>query len=140
MSTKRKTTEQFIEEAKKIHGNEYDYSKVDYINNRTKLGIICTKHGEFWQSPRQHLRGQGCPKCGAFKNRKYTVKVKPNGKKYSTEEFINKLKEIYGDKYDYSKVEYTNRNSKIILICKKHGEFVKTATDLIHKKNWMPIL
>lgn len=138
MSTKRKTTEQFIEEAKKIHGNEYDYSKVDYINNRTKLCIICTKHGEFWQSPRQHLRGQGCPKCGAFKNRKYTVKVKPNGKKYSTEEFINKLKEIYGDKYDYSKVEYTNRNSKIILICKKHGEFVKTATDLIHKKTGCP--
>ena len=60
----KKTTEQFIEEAKKIHGNKFDYSKVEYINARTKVCIICPKHGEFWQTPDSHLRGRGCKKCG----------------------------------------------------------------------------
>lgn len=61
--SKRKTTEQFINEAKKFHGNKYDYSKVDYINNSTKVTIICPVHGEFEQRPRSHLEGYGCAKC-----------------------------------------------------------------------------
>lgn len=139
MSTKKKTTEQFINEAKQIHGDKYDYSKVEYVNNLTKVCIICPEHGEFWQVPKQHLRGQGCPKCGLYKNKKHDeFNVRPRGKKYTQEEFINKLKEIYGDKYDYSKVEYVNIHSKITLICKKHGEFVKTATDLLSVKTGCP--
>lgn len=134
MSTKKKTTEQFIEESKKIHGNKYDYSKIDYKNQRTKVCIICPEHGEFWQNPRQHLRGQGCPKCGLHKNKKHTCVTKPRGKKYTQKEFLDILFSIYGNKYDYSKVNYTGRNCKIILICKKHGEFIKSATDLINKK------
>lgn len=59
----RKTTEQFIADAIVVHGNKYDYSKVDYVNNSTKVCIICPEHGEFWQTPNAHLRGDNCPKC-----------------------------------------------------------------------------
>lgn len=61
---KRKTTEQFISEARKVHGDKYDYSMVEYVNARTKVCIVCPEHGEFWQIPDSHLRGRGCWKCG----------------------------------------------------------------------------
>ena len=57
----------FIEKAKKIHGDKYDYSKVEYINSHTKVCIICPEHGEFWQTPNNHLHGYGCPKCKSDK-------------------------------------------------------------------------
>ena len=57
------TTEQFIKKAQQIHNNKYDYSKVEYVNNRTKVCIICPEHGEFWQTPHSHLSGKGCPHC-----------------------------------------------------------------------------
>ena len=60
---KKSNTEEFIKKAKKVHGNKYDYSKVNYINNHTNVTIICPEHGEFEQTPKGHLRGQGCPKC-----------------------------------------------------------------------------
>lgn len=59
----RKTTEQFIEEAKKIHGNKYDYSLVEYKNNSTKVKIICPKHGIFEQKPDAHIQNNGCYMC-----------------------------------------------------------------------------
>lgn len=62
---KKLTTEEFIERARKVHGDKYDYSGTDYINNRNKVCIFCPEHGEFWQAPSDHLKGQGCPKCGA---------------------------------------------------------------------------
>ncbi len=62
-SNVRKTTEQFIEEARQVHGNKFDYSKVEFVNNHTKICVICPEHGEFWQTPNDHLRGHGCPKC-----------------------------------------------------------------------------
>ena len=66
---KRKTTEQFIAEAKAVHGSKYDYSKVEYKNNKTKVCIICHIHGEFLQVPKDHLDGIGCKKCGRLKRR-----------------------------------------------------------------------
>lgn len=59
---KRKTTKEFIEEAKMVHGNKYDYSKVVYVNNNTKVEIICPEHGSFFQRPNDHLKKNGCPK------------------------------------------------------------------------------
>lgn len=104
------TTEQFIATAREVHGNKYDYSKVDYVNSYTKVLIICPIHGAFEQVPSNHLIGQGCPKCS--KNRKHT-----------TEEFIATAKEIHGDKYDYSKVKYINNQTHVTIICPTHGEF-----------------
>ena len=112
------TTESFIEEARKVHGDKYDYSKVEYVNSHTKVCIICPKHGEFWQLATNHLRKRGCPKCKAEETYKRQVSSK--------EEFIEKARKVHGDKYDYSKVEYINNKTKVCIICPKHGEFWQT--------------
>lgn len=112
------TTEEFIERARKIHGEKYDYSKVVYVNTLTKVCIICPEHGEFWQTPEKHLKGQGCKKCG---NKKGGEKIR-----LTPEDFVTRAREIHGDKYDYSKVEYKGTNEKVCIICPEHGEFWQT--------------
>ena len=107
------TTELFVEKARKIHGDKYDYSKVEYKGSSQKICIICPEHGEFWQTATQHLKGCGCPKCAGIA-------------KSSTKEFVEKARKIHGDKYDYSKVEYKNINTKVCIICPIHGEFWQT--------------
>ena len=104
-------TRSFIEKAKDIHNDKYDYSKVNYINADTQITIICREHGIFTQIPDFHInRKCGCPKCS-------------NNVKLDISEFIEKANKIHNNKYDYSKVEYTNNRQQIIIICKKHGEF-----------------
>lgn len=141
-STKLKTIEQFIFEAREVHGDKYSYEKSIYINNVTPLCIICPEHGEFWQIPKQHLRGQGCPECGKIKNRnngkKYKRKKKIPGKKFTQEQFISILKNKYGDIFDYSEVKYINMKSEITLICPKHGKFVKKASALVNSNTGCP--
>ena len=100
----------FIEKAKAVHGDKYDYSKVEYVKAKEKVCIICQEHGEFWQTPNNHLRGEGCPFCYG-------------SKKLTTEEFISKAKQIHGNKYDYSNVNYVNKYTKVCIICPEHGEF-----------------
>ena len=109
----RKTNEKFILDARKVHGDKYDYSKVNYIDNKTKVCIICPEHGEFWQTPNCHLMGSGCPKCCS-----HFI--------YGQDEFIKRAKEIHLNKYDYSKVEYTDTETKVCIICPEHGEFWQT--------------
>ena len=119
--SKRLTREEFIERARKVHGDKYDYSKVDYVSIHAKVCIICPKHGEFWQDPSSHLSGVGCSKCGHEKI----------GKKNSSnsDEFIDKSRKVHGDKYDYSKVEYKNNRTKVCIICPEHGEFWQTPNN-----------
>lgn len=121
-------TEEFVEKARKIHGNKYDYSKVEYERSNKKVCIICPIHGEFWQTPSHHLRGQGCPKCG---NEEIS-----NKRTKSTEQFIKEARVIHGDKYDYSKVDMNNRDEKgrICIICPTHGEFWQTPSNHLHGK------
>jgi ribosomal protein L36 len=109
------TTEQFIENAKTIHGDTYDYSYVNYVNSNTKVIIICKEHGEFEQSPGNHLQWHECSKCGFIKT--------ANSQRYTTEEWIEKAKTIHIDKYDYLNVNYINQDTKVIIICKEHGPF-----------------
>jgi hypothetical protein len=120
---KRLTTEQFIEKAKLVHGNKFDYSKVEYINNSTKVKIICSKHGEFEQIPNSHLLGYGCSKCHNLNT--------------NTNEFIKKANLVHGEKYDYSKVDYKHSKTNIIIICTKHGEF-EQSPNLHLKGNGCP--
>ena len=109
----------FIKKSKKIHGNKYDYSKVDYINSRTKVSIICPEHGEFSVIPNAHISMKsGCPVCGEIKNRE--------NKRETTDIFIEKSKKIHGNKYDYSKVDYVANKTKVCIICPEHGEFWQT--------------
>jgi len=65
--SRKLTTEEFIERAKKIHGDKYDYSEVNYINAKIKVEIICKIHGHFFKNPFDHLSGQGCPLCGELR-------------------------------------------------------------------------
>jgi very-short-patch-repair endonuclease len=117
---KNKTTNDFIEESIKIHGEKYDYSKTKYIKCDANTIIICKIHGEFLQTPRSHLNGCGCQTCGKFESFKYCYKNS------NTEEFIEKATKIHGEKYDYSKVDYTTGKLKVIIICKIHGDFLQT--------------
>lgn len=114
------TTEEFVQRAKKKHGDKYDYSKVNYINCRIKVPIICPKHGEFKQTPFDHLQNHGCPKC-SFESQK-------NKRRMGKEKFIEKARQIHGDKYDYSKVNYVNAYTKVCIICPIHGEFWQAPT------------
>lgn len=115
---KKQSTSSFIGKAKQIHGDKYDYSKINYINNATKVEIICKEHGPFWQAPSSHLSGSGCKKCA---NQKAKTPY------YSTEEFIEMAKIIHGESLDYSKINYSGAYKEIILICPIHGEFTKKA-------------
>lgn len=173
----------FIQESTKVHNNKYDYSNVVYKNNRTKVRIVCNKHGDFYQTPDAHKRGQGCPKCGkesdkyfkytfeefktkaekvhgnkyeyysdTFKGDKSKIKIycKEHGefyqhayihlretsgcprcinKKVTTDDFILKARKVHGQKYNYSKVDYKNNRTKIIISCEEHGVFLQTPND-----------
>lgn len=102
-----KTSEQFIQDAKEKHGELYDYSQVNYINNATKVSIACLKHGVWRQTPNAHLKGKGCPKCA--------------DKTKTTEQFIQDAKEVHGELYDYRQVNYVNCRQKVSITCPKHG-------------------
>lgn len=108
-TTEEKTNE-FIQKARNIHGDKYDYSKTIYKKSSIPVIIICPIHGEFLQTPNAHLSGKGCKKCC--------------GKNKTTEEFVNESIKKHGNKYDYSKVEYKDSKTKVIIQCHKHGEFL----------------
>lgn len=120
-----KTTEQFIEQANKIHKNKYNYSKTVYTKAQEKVIITCPIHGDFEQTAYEHLQGYNCPKCS-----KHYIPT--------TQEWIEKAKQIHGDKYDYSKVEYINSNTPVCIICPKHGPFWQRPNDHVSKKCGCP--
>jgi len=113
--------EGFVLKAKTVHGDMYDYSKVNYINNKTKVEIICPEHGSFEQRPDNHTNlKQECPKC---RSEKQSVRQKKD-----TEEVLEGFKKVHGLKFCYSKVNYTGSISKVIIICPKHGEFKQSPS------------
>ena len=108
----------FIEKARSVHGDKYDYSKSVYVNSKTKLTITCKAHGDFEQIPNSHLCGSGCPDCG---------KKARNGRhEPNTQGFIKKANAVHGDKYDYSKSVYIKSKQKVVITCTKHGDFEQT--------------
>ena len=117
-STKKLTQVEIIKRFKKVHKDKYDYSKVDYINSSTKVEIICPEHGSFFQIPASHIRKHGCPKCSILKRSILRI-----SNSYNTQSLIKKFKDVHGNKYDYSEVKYINTNSKVEIICSKHGSF-----------------
>lgn len=112
-------TKEFIKRAIKTHGNKYNYDNTNYVNSDTKLCIICTEHGEFWQRPHKHLYGQGCPKCRKKHN-------------YTTEEWVEIAKDKLGNEFDYSKVNYVNNHTKVCIVCPKHGDFLMRPNDILN--------
>ena len=121
---KRLTTDQFIERAKRVHGDKYDYSKTKYHGIKARISVICPEHGEFIQNADTHSRGSGCPECSG-------------NKKLDTKSFISRAINIHGDKYNYKKVEYINYKSKVIIICDDHNEFLQAPGDHLQGKGCM---
>ena len=114
----RITRDVFIYRSREIHENRYDYSKVEYKGLNTPVCIICPVHGEFWQKPSGHLNGNGCQQCFS-------------SPKSNTDEFINKAKSVYGEKYDYSKVVYNGNKEKVCITCPEHGEWWVTPNNFL---------
>lgn len=108
-----KTTDDFISDARRVHGDKYDYSLVEYKGNKEKVWIICNNLHCFSQTPCDHLRGRGCPHCSGIA-------------KSNTASFINSARMTHCGVYDYSKVEYVNNSTKVKIICDKHGLFLQT--------------
>lgn len=117
MSNPKRTTrlklEEFVNRSDVIHQIKYNYSKVEYVNNKTKVCIICPEHGEFHQLPKAHLEGQGCPKCVGFNK--------------DTKEIIQEFKTTHNNAYNYDLVEYVKAQDEIRIICPEHGEFLQRA-------------
>jgi hypothetical protein len=121
------TQDEFMEKAKKVHGDKYDYSQTEYINARTNIRVVCPIHGEFITNPFTHLRKCGCPKCG----KKYDKK-QHSDKKFLKNRFIEKANKIHNNKYNYSLVEYIDSYIKIKIVCPIHGEFEQTPAAHSH--------
>jgi hypothetical protein len=115
--TKERTLslETFIKRSNIVHEFKYDYSDVEYKTVMIKVKIKCEEHGIFEQTPISHLQGVGCPKCAWKQN--------ADNKRYTTLTFIKKAKDVHGNKFDYSKVNYKTAFDKVTIICPIHGEF-----------------
>ncbi len=116
------TLAHFIMLATYRHGHRYDYGSVRYEGYDCVVTIICHEHGQFQQTVQNHLRGSGCPKCG--KNFPYT-----------TDTYIARAKQVHGNRYDYSKVDYTGAHKKIKIICNNHGVFEQVAFNHLQGSN-----
>ena len=120
----KRDPDEFISISKSIHGDKYDYSKVNYINCNTNVDILCSVHGLFSQKPQKHLNGQGCPLCGLD-----VMKTKNISRTKTTEWFIEKAIEVHGDNYSYEKSNYISANDKITITCPIHGDFKQRSID-----------
>lgn len=120
------TKEEFIEKAKKIHGDRYSYENVVYTGAREYVSITCETHGDFLQLPNSHLGGAGCPHCY------YESKFMTN------KEFIKLASAVHNNKYDYSKTKYTGSKNKIIVTCPKHGDFEQIANAHLYSGGCRP--
>ena len=113
-TSKKRNTEDFINKAKEVHGDKYDYTPTNYVNSRTKVEINCPKHGIFEIRANDHIQGRGCKKCG----------IENQTKPFET--VMKQFKDAHGDFYDYSQVDYKQTDSKVKIICPIHGEFQQT--------------
>lgn len=113
---KKLTTSEFIERARQVHGDTYDYTQTSYVSSSTKVSIICKTHGIFEQWPSDHLRGSGCRLCN-------------ERQQMTTEQFVERAAAKHHGKYDYSQSKYVNTNTKLVIICPIHGEYKQVAKD-----------
>ena len=130
--TKEEKANAFIRKSKEKFGDRFDYSKVEYINSLTPVTLICKEHGEFTVDMYRHLYSKDglCPFCNESTTKKYGSGGR---RQLSTEYLIKKCQYFYGDKYDYSKVEYkggSSRTERIEIICPTHGSFFKCIDNI----------
>ena len=105
-----------IEKSNKKHNNKYEYDLSNYVNRETKINIFCKKcESWFLQSSRAHINGQGCPICA-------------NNIKNTTEQIILKFEKVHKNRFLYDKVSYSNNKEKVVITCKKHGDFKQSPS------------
>jgi mannose-6-phosphate isomerase-like protein (cupin superfamily)/very-short-patch-repair endonuclease len=119
--SRKYNTEDFIRAANKIHGHKYNYSLMDYISFKSKVTILCKKHGTFKQTPESHLKRNGCPTCGKLS--------RIEKRALSLQEFVFKASKVHKNKYDYSKTKYQNNKTKVSIRCCEHGPFNQRPAD-----------
>jgi hypothetical protein len=112
-----RSAEEVIKQFITVHGTIYDYRLVNYLDENTHIDIICPTHGVFTQQPKGHKQGQGCPKCAIA------------ARTLTKNEILQRFQKAHGSKYDYSKVDYNNKDSKVVIICPEHGEFQQRPAD-----------
>ena len=113
---KKLTTAEWVEKAKSIHGELYDYSAVEYVNSKTPVKVLCRTHGPWDCQPSNHVaHGRGCPECGG-------------SLKKSTSSFVDDAVRVHGQIYDYSSTDYRNSHTKVTIRCYEHGDFQQTPT------------
>lgn len=112
-TNKAKST--FLERANKAHNYKYDYSKFVWESSGTPATITCPYHGDFGQSPANHLTGRGCSICALESRREKNS--------YSKEQFVELANKVHKNMYNYSKVNYYNSQTKVDIICAEHGIF-----------------
>lgn len=123
--SRKKTTDEFMNEVKFKNGYDLDLTNFVYGGRDTKSLVRCKVCGYEWKTtPRVLLGNHGCPICN-MKNGHAKMRS-------SQDDVVQKLLEIYGDKYDFSKVEYVNARTKIEVVCKKHGSFFTMPHDLFN--------
>jgi len=127
VSHKRRTTAEFIQQLIIVHGDLYDYSRVEYSTNKEKVTIGCRTHGFFSQLAGIHATGSGCPQCGKLK------RVKNNT--LTTSQFVELSVKTHGHRYDYSKADYTHGKSPLTITCSIHGDFKQRPTTHISGAN-----
>ena len=128
-----KPFDDFLAEAKAIHGDVYGYKREDYTNATTPMRVYCKIHNKFFTtSPTRHINGQhtGCPICSSEK--------KSSSTRTPQEQFISKCRSVHGDTYDLTKVCYAGSTNKIEVICYKHGPFFPSAGNFIHSASGCP--
>lgn len=101
-----------------IHGDRYDYSRMEYHHTTVAVEIICKKHGSFWQKMRDHLiTGAGCQICGS------------EARTTSAADFLSRANKIFDNKYTYEVREFYKMNDKIVITCPEHGPFNQLVTN-----------
>ena len=132
--TAKTSEEDFITKAKYVHNNFFDYENGSFTNVSSQVGVICPIHGIWYPKANNHLNGANCPKCskeGISHKITKLPKINKSTRTYDTNTFKNKVIELYGDKFDLSKVNYIDNKTQITIGCKIHGDFLITPNHLL---------
>jgi predicted RNA-binding Zn-ribbon protein involved in translation (DUF1610 family) len=109
------TQEEFLQKARAVHGDKYNYSEAKYDGLTKEVTIICSIHGRFEQRAGDHIQAHGCPRCGII--------IRTQARSMGVNKFVKRANRVHQDKYNYSKVKYVGRNTEIEIVCPIHGSF-----------------
>lgn len=118
---RRRSPDEFIGAARKVHGDTYDYADVEYVNDSTNVDIRCRIHGLFQQTPNNHLSGKGCMDCGHART--------GDAQRHTQEDFIAKAVAVHGNTYTYENTQYVLDDIHVLITCPTHGDFSQTPSN-----------